>query len=97
MSVKYEILKRIVKAAGLKKMWEGKSAADIVAAKKKANAKNRIPDLKDPEFNIDRIKVMGFTVIRMKHKAKGNRSGCVRALLSALYRLSPYRSICNDP
>ncbi|WP_051145325.1 alpha/beta hydrolase [Butyrivibrio fibrisolvens] len=70
MSIKYEILKRVVKAAGLKKMWDGKTAEEIVAAKKKENAKNHIPELKDSEFNIDRIKVMGFTVIRMKHKAK---------------------------
>ena len=70
MSIKYEILKQVVKAAGLKKMWDGKTAEEIVAAKKKENAKNHIPELKDPEFDIDRIKVMGFTVIRMKHKIK---------------------------
>lgn len=70
MSVKYEILKRVVKTAGLKKMWEGKSAAEIVAEKKKTNAKNYIPELKDSDFDIDKIQVMGFTVIRMKHKAK---------------------------
>ena len=50
MSVKYEILKRVVKTAGLKKMWEGKSAAEIVAEKKKTNAKNYIPELKDSDF-----------------------------------------------
>ncbi len=31
MSVKYEILKRIVKAAGLKNAWSGKSADDKAA------------------------------------------------------------------
>ena len=41
MSIKYEILKRVVKAAGLKKMWDGKTAEEIVAAKKKENAKSR--------------------------------------------------------
>ena len=51
MSVKYEILKRVVKTAGLKKMWEGKSAEEIVAAKRKENAKNYIPELKDRMFH----------------------------------------------
>ena len=68
MSVKYEILKRIVKAAGLKNAWSGKSADEIIEIKKKENAKNRIPELSDPEFEISRIKVMGFTVIKMIHK-----------------------------
>lgn len=70
MSVKYEILKRIVKAAGLKNAWSGKSADEIIEIKKKENAKNRIPELSDPEFEISRIKVMGFTVIKMIHKNK---------------------------
>ncbi len=70
MSVKYEILKRLVKLTGLKNKWNGKSADDIVKGKKKENAKNHIPELKDSEFEIDRIKIMGFTVIRMKHKNK---------------------------
>ncbi len=70
MSVKYEILKRIVKAAGLKNAWSGKSADEIIEIKKKENAKNRIPELSDPDFEISRIKVMGFTVIKMVHKNK---------------------------
>lgn len=70
MSVKYEILKRIVKAAGLKNAWSGKSVDEIIEIKKKENAKNRIPELSDPEFEISRIKVMGFTVIKMIHKNK---------------------------
>ncbi len=70
MSVKYEILKRIVKAAGLKNAWSGKSADEIIEIKKKENAKNRIPELSAPEFEISRIKVMGFTVIKMIHKNK---------------------------
>ena len=34
MSVKYEILKKVVKAAGLKNEWAGKSAEEIIEQKK---------------------------------------------------------------
>ena len=74
MSVKYEILKRAVKFIGLKKMWSGKTAEEIVAQKKKANAKNRIPELADPDFEISRISVMGFLVIRMIHRKRASRA-----------------------
>ncbi len=74
MSLKYEIIKRIVKAIGLKNMWSGKSAEEIVAAKKKENAKNKIPELNDPEFDISRVDVMGFPVIKMIHKNKSSRA-----------------------
>ncbi|MCR5675314.1 MAG: alpha/beta hydrolase [Lachnospiraceae bacterium] len=74
MSMKYEILKRAVKLIGLKNMWTGKTAEEIVAQKKKANAKNRIPDLNDPDLEISRISVMGFTVIRMIHRKKVSRA-----------------------
>ena len=70
MSIKYEIIKRIVKAVGMKKMWSGKSADEIIAVKKKENEKNRIPELSDPDFEISRFDVMGFTVIKMVHKNK---------------------------
>ena len=35
MSVKYEILKRLVKIIGIKRMWAGKSADEIIEQKKK--------------------------------------------------------------
>ena len=41
MSLKYEILKRLVKLIGLKNSWKGKSAEDIIEQKKKENAKNK--------------------------------------------------------
>ena len=74
MSVKYEILKRIVKLIGLKNAWSGKSAVEIVAQKKKENAKNKIPPLSDPEFEITQIRVMGYVVIRMIHRQKTSRA-----------------------
>ena len=74
MSVKYEILKRIVKLIGLKNSWSGKSAAEIVAKKKKENAKNKILPLSDPEFEITQIRVMGHVVIRMIHRQKTSRA-----------------------
>lgn len=55
MSVKYEILKRLVKAANVKKMWTGMSTEELLENRRKQNAKNRIPDLKDEAFDISRI------------------------------------------
>lgn len=73
MSLKFEILKRIVKLINIKKAWEGKSAEEIIAKKKKENARNKVPALKDPDFEISRIDVMGFMVLRMIHK---NHASC---------------------
>ena len=52
VSVKYEVLKRLVKALGLKNAWSGKSAEEIEAKKKKENEKNRIPRLSNPELEM---------------------------------------------
>jgi acetyl esterase/lipase len=74
VSVKYEVLKRLVKALGLKNAWSGKSAEEIVARKKIENEKNRIPRLNDPEFEIIKTKIMGCPVIKMIHKKKVSRA-----------------------
>ena len=62
MSFQYAFLKRLVKLAGLKRMWGG-SVDELVAKKKKQNAKNRIPELHDPEIEIVKTEVMGFPVL----------------------------------
>ena len=68
MSLKYEIVKRAVKAVGLKN--RGKMSADeIIAFKKKKNAKIGIPDIRDKEITISQVSVMGFPVLKMAHKA----------------------------
>ena len=74
MDIKYEILKRIVKASGLKKQWTGKSTEELLADRRKQNAKNKIPDLKDEAFEISRISIMGFPVLKFIHKEKTNRA-----------------------
>lgn len=74
MSLKYEILKRLVKAAGIKRYWISKSSEELLENRRKHNAKNRIPDLKDDDFNISVISVMGFPVIRMIHKKPVDRA-----------------------
>ena len=74
MSLKYEILKRLVKAAGIKRYWISKSTEELLENRRKHNAKNRIPDLKDDDFNISVISVMGFPVIRMIHKKPADRA-----------------------
>lgn len=74
MSLKYEFLKGFVKLIGLKKMWEGASAEDLIEKKRQANAKNKIPALKDPDFDVTQVSVMGFTVVKIVHKARVQRA-----------------------
>ena len=74
MSIKYEILKKLVRAAGIKKHWVGKSTEELLENRRKQNAKNRIPDLKDDAFQISRIEVMGFPVLKLIHKQPADRA-----------------------
>ena len=67
MSVKYEVLKALVKAIGIKKRWNG-NVDDLLNNRRKANAKNKIPELQDPDFNIGRITVCGCPVVTIKRK-----------------------------
>lgn len=67
MSVKYEVLKALVRASGLKKRWD-MPLEDLLENRRKANAKNKIPELYDPEMDIGRIEVCGCPVLTMKHK-----------------------------
>ncbi len=68
MTLKYEILKRLVKAANIKKMWTGMSTEELLENRRRQNAKNRIPALSDEAFDISRIEVMGFQVLKLIHK-----------------------------
>ena len=74
MSVKYEILKRLVKAANIKKMWTGMSTEELLENRRRQNAKNRIPDLKDDAFDISRIEIMGCLVLKLIHRKKADRA-----------------------
>ncbi|MBQ9686581.1 MAG: alpha/beta hydrolase [Oscillospiraceae bacterium] len=73
MTLKYEILKRLVKALNIKKM-SSKPADEIIALKKKQNKKLVIPQLQDAEIDCRRITVDGFTVLRMTHKKRAERA-----------------------
>ena len=42
MSLKYEILKRLVKAANIKRMWTGMSTEALLENRRRKNAKNPI-------------------------------------------------------
>ena len=68
MSLKYEVLKRLVKASGIKKRWTGKSTEELLEDRRRQNARNRIPELKDDAFTISRIEVMGCPVLKLIHK-----------------------------
>ena len=74
MSFKYEILKRLVKAVNIKKMWTGMSTEELLENRRRLNARNRIPFLKDEAFHISRIEVMGFPVLKMVHKKKTDKA-----------------------
>ena len=74
MSLKYEILKRLVKAANIKKKWTAMSTEEFLEDRRRQNAKLRIPDLSDPEFDISRIQVMGCTVLRLIHRKKTDKA-----------------------
>ena len=60
MSFKYAVLKKLVAAAGLKKRWLSATTEELLENRRKQNAKNRIPALKDDAFEFSRIDVMGF-------------------------------------
>lgn len=68
MSIKYEFLKRLVKAIGIKKLWVSKSTEELLENRRRQNARTRIPDLKDGAFEISKIDVMGFPVLKLIHK-----------------------------
>ena len=73
MSLKYEILKRAVKIIGMKN--KGKMSADeIIAMKKKQNAKTRIPVLTDTEITVRKVKVLSSLVLCMIHNAKPQKA-----------------------
>ena len=74
MSVKYEVLKRLVRAAGLKKRWLSATTEELLENRRKQNAKNRIPALKDDAFEFIRIDVMGFPVLKLIHREHTNRA-----------------------
>ena len=74
MTLKYEILKRLVRAANIKRRWTGMSTQTLLENRRRANAKNRIPDLKDDAFDISQIDVMGFPVLKLIHREKADRA-----------------------
>ena len=74
MSVKYALFQGLVKAFGLKKQWEEKNAEKLLERQRRKNAKNHIPRLSDPDFEISLVKVMGFPVLRLIHKKTSDRA-----------------------
>ena len=70
MSFRYEFLKALVRAINFKNMWKCDDPEQLLENRRKHNQKNRIPELKDEEFEITKTEVMGFTVLKMIHKRK---------------------------
>ena len=79
MSFKYELLKKLVVAAGLKKRWLSVTTEELLEDRRKQNAKNHIPALKDDAFEFSRIDVIGFP--------KASTAACIFVLLPP--RLTP--------
>ena len=73
MSAKYEVLKALVRAIDLKKRWD-MPLEDLLENRRKANAKNKIPELRAPDMDVDRIEVDGCPVLTMKHKRGTNKA-----------------------
>ena len=73
MSLKYKMIKWAIKKLGLKKRGM-MSAEEIIAFKKKQNAKISIPKLQDAEISIAQIQVSGFPVITMKHSTQKRKA-----------------------
>ncbi|MBQ8095067.1 MAG: alpha/beta hydrolase [Clostridia bacterium] len=74
MSLKYEILKRMVRLAGIKRMWTGKSTDELLENRRRHNAENSIPELSDEAFDICRTEVQGFPVLKLIHKNRATRA-----------------------
>ena len=74
MSIKYEVLKKLVVAAELKKRWLSATTEELLENRRKQNAKNRIPALKDEAFEFSRIDVMGFPVLKLIHREHTDRA-----------------------
>ena len=74
MSIRYEVLKRLVRAMGIKKHWVSKSTEELLENRRKQNARNRIPDLKDDAFQISQVEVMGFPVLKLIHRQPSDQA-----------------------
>ena len=71
MTFKYRILKRLVRMIGMKKQSE-KDVSEILAMKKKANAKCHVPDIREKDIRGEKLEVLGFPVLKLSPKeAKG--------------------------
>ena len=74
MSLQYEILKRLVKAVNIKKRWLSVSTEELLENRRKQNAKNKIPKLRDDAFDIRQTTVNGFPVLQLIHKKRTDRA-----------------------
>lgn len=74
MTLKYEILKRLVKAANIKKRWAGMTTEELLENRRKENAKNSIPALNDDGFDITVLQVTGCPVLKLIHKEKTGKA-----------------------
>ncbi len=74
MSLQYEILKRLVKAVNIKKRWLSVSTEELLENRRKQNAKNIIPKLRDDAFDIRQTTVNGFPVLKLIHKKRTDRA-----------------------
>ena len=73
MSLKYTVLKALVRWLNIKKRWD-LDADKIVEIKKKQNAKVRIPEFHCDDIEVNRTDVMGFPLLKMKHRLPSEKA-----------------------
>lgn len=73
MSIKYRILKRLFRLINFKRIF-GKPNDQLITEARRLNRKNRIPILKDDDFEFRTIKIDNCPVLVMKHKLKTDRA-----------------------
>ena len=74
MTLKYEMLKRLVKAANIKRRWTGMTTEELLESRRRENAKNRIPELRDDDFDFSVIEVDSSPVLKMIHREPAERA-----------------------
>ncbi len=74
MSAKYELLKKLMKLSGIRKRLGTSDLEALLEDRRRKNAKNRIPALKNDAFMISQIDVCGFPVLKMIHKERTDRA-----------------------
>ena len=73
MSIKYHLLKKLFVLINFKKKF-GKTNERLLKEARELNRKNTIPEMKDPDFDFEIIRIDNAPVLLMKHKVKTDKA-----------------------